>query len=300
MVIQKNYTYLIRANLTDLTLSSINNFSSLGIGEYLKSTYSNFYTWCDSRKITYAIGRSILSAFYSKILLNKELHTVSKNEIEVPICRLMRKGKYGKPYITTEDIKDLLKSTNCDQNSTSFIPKYFNISHSGNLLYVIISHYDVGLDIEKIKPRKTYESLKNEILSLTEKKYLSSFTSFEQELKQFFYLWTIRETLVKTTGRGILGMDAFNFDVAKDVSVIIHKQPNRVQLDGLQVDGNIYTYDVNERLNSYALSYYVPKFLSDSDIKWLEYDYIHCSFIPIHPLELKKKVVILPGFETKQ
>jgi 4'-phosphopantetheinyl transferase len=96
----------------------------------------------------------------------------------------------------------------------------FNISHSGNLVTVIISkNYSVGIDIEKIE--KNSPSLHNFL-----KYFLDCFTDFEwnqilgnisdiatcdllneeqqnEILKRFYLNWTLKESFIKCIGKGL-------------------------------------------------------------------------------------------------
>ena len=72
---------------------------------------------------------------------------------------------------------------------------FFNISHShGVVVFVMDEHYSVGIDIEKVKPVE--EDFKKFVCSDEEYKELKS-------EKDFYKIWTNKESLVKCCGTGI-------------------------------------------------------------------------------------------------
>ena len=84
---------------------------------------------------------------------------------------------------------------------------YFNISHSKNLLALVTSYYEVGIDIEKIK-NFNYDLLKK-TNSNEEIKYIN-----RDPIDRFFILWTIKESLVKCVGTGFKNLpNQINIDI---------------------------------------------------------------------------------------
>ena len=76
----------------------------------------------------------------------------------------------------------------------------FNLSHSGDLVICAVSEKSVGCDIEKIKdaPKRVVErSFLDE-----EKKYLQNFSG-DAYNREFFRIWTKKESYLKMTGQGI-------------------------------------------------------------------------------------------------
>ena len=74
--------------------------------------------------------------------------------------------------------------------------KYFNVSHSKGIVAIALSEYPVGLDLELIRPYK--ESLKSLICNDIENDYIKS-------SKDFYKVWTSKESLVKCIGTGFKG-----------------------------------------------------------------------------------------------
>lgn len=76
----------------------------------------------------------------------------------------------------------------------------FNLSHSGNLVICAVSDELVGCDVEKI--RKAPRDVVSRYFSECEQEYLSRFSDREYD-KNFFRLWTMKESYVKMTGEGL-------------------------------------------------------------------------------------------------
>ena len=89
-------------------------------------------------------------------------------------------NEYGKPYIKNN-------------------PIYFNISHSGDYIVIIISNRECGIDIEKI--RQIRNNVVNKICLDTEKKLIV-------DDKSFTLIWTMKEAYSKYNGMGF----AFGFN----------------------------------------------------------------------------------------
>lgn len=82
----------------------------------------------------------------------------------------------------------------------------FNLSHSGEKVMLAISVGAVGCDLEKGRkiPARMSERLPKA------REYLERFPQEERE-KEFFRLWTMRESYLKMTGEGISGMMGVSF-----------------------------------------------------------------------------------------
>lgn len=104
----------------------------------------------------------------------------AKNE---KIASLYLKKKYIGAFTIDEHGKPISKD------------KYFNISHSEGLVALIIDkNYPIGIDIEKIKPLK--DDFVKYVTSIEENNYI-------KKDKDFYYIWTNKESLLKAYGTGI-------------------------------------------------------------------------------------------------
>ena len=76
--------------------------------------------------------------------------------------------------------------------------KFFNISHSGNIVIIAVSDYEVGCDVE-LKRELEYERLGKIVFHENELKKLSE---TEDKRSLFFKLWTSKEAFIKCLGEG--------------------------------------------------------------------------------------------------
>lgn len=90
-------------------------------------------------------------------------------------------GKNGKPYLKQGGV-------------------YFNLSHSGEIAVCAVSHQEVGVDIQKIKP--VSEALVKKVCSERELVRLSALSKRERE-EEFCRLWTLKESVMKWSGEGL-------------------------------------------------------------------------------------------------
>ena len=102
-------------------------------------------------------------------------------------------GPHGKPYF--------------DPSFSIF----FNFSHSGNYIGAAFSNIEMGFDIECVKERKNFQGLCKKVLTDPEKNYI--FKLSEKEQREFFtLLWTVRESLLKDSGLGLVGLSKLHID----------------------------------------------------------------------------------------
>lgn len=132
-------------------------------------------------KIVDDFNSSLMSWFILKNKL-KEIFNIDIYNI--------KENKYHKPYI--DDI-------------------YFNISHSYNLVVVIISNEECGIDIEHINNRLDHNLLSKKILSNSE--YLEY---LKVENKQDFIIkkWTEKEAVFKKNGTGVIRSELPSIDTS--------------------------------------------------------------------------------------
>jgi len=95
-------------------------------------------------------------------------------------------GEKGKPYLKLNN--DI----------------YFNISHSGECLVIALSDSEIGIDIERV--RDVNFDIAKRFFCKEEYEYISD------DKEKFFNVWTMKESCVKYTGRGIAD-NFLNFSV---------------------------------------------------------------------------------------
>lgn len=117
--------------------------------------------------------------------LEKYLETAGKTKLNGDT--VIDKNKNSKPYF--KDYPDIR----------------FSISHSADLVVLAMSESEVGVDIEKIKPRD-YQGIVDRHFSEGENAEVS-------DLNGFLKVWTKKEAFLKLTSEGLAGLP--NADVSK-------------------------------------------------------------------------------------
>ncbi len=113
---------------------------------------------------------------------------------------------------------------------------YFNISHSRDFAICTFGNKNLGCDIEYIDEKRISAELIDRVLTESEKKYLDSMDK-NKTAKEFFRIWTYKESYLKYKGVGIKGLNK-SFDID-----LVNK---KVKENGEVID-NVYfkEYDLN-------------------------------------------------------
>ena len=99
---------------------------------------------------------------------------------------------------------------------------FFNVSHAGDYVAGVLSDCEVGCDIEQIADAPF--EIAEHYFNLTECEYIKS---QHDKNKAFFTLWTLKESYMKMTGRGMsLPLDSFEI-IRKDQGFVLGKSPKR-------------------------------------------------------------------------
>lgn len=87
---------------------------------------------------------------------------------------------------------------------------HFNLSHSGAYVCCAVSGEPVGVDIQQITEVK--EGMAERFFTEKDKQRLSALSG-EEKKQLFFRMWSIKESYLKLTGKGIAaGLDSFEID----------------------------------------------------------------------------------------
>lgn len=78
----------------------------------------------------------------------------------------------------------------------------FNISHSGDWVVCCYSDSEIGIDIEKIRKINCYRIAKR-FFSEQEYNFLKNQYDKSETLKNFYTLWTLKESYIKALGAGL-------------------------------------------------------------------------------------------------
>ena len=170
------------------------DFSSMDVEELIKK-YEDKVDRQRLSKITRtradeARVRSLLAGYLLQKAVKEHLG-IGTNENVLDLR--YRYGEKGKPYLA--DYPQL----------------YFSLSHSGTLVACIVAGQEVGMDIQKYVKLK--ENLAERFFS-TEECILLRNTKDEHEYRKlFFQLWSIKESYIKYTGRGMSqALNSFQID----------------------------------------------------------------------------------------
>lgn len=125
-----------------------------------------------SRRTSYMAGRALLAAWCQR-------------RYGCPALPDMLTGPHGRPAFRDPGLPD------------------FSISHSGDWLWLAVGEPTLGLDVEQQRPRRNLQKLMAHVLSPRE---LAWVAVQDDELHAFYRLWTLREAVLKASGRGLAGL----------------------------------------------------------------------------------------------
>lgn len=134
-------------------------------------------------------GKKIVNYYYEKdkirsILAEVLLRYLLENKFSLTQAEIIFKyGNYGKPHLQQK--KETI---------------FFNISHSGSWVLCGIGNSVIGIDVEEIK--KNDLSFAKDVLSKKEYELWKK-QSPECKIQDFYTLWTLKESYLKYTGKGI-------------------------------------------------------------------------------------------------
>ena len=77
---------------------------------------------------------------------------------------------------------------------------FFNVSHAGDFAVIAIGNCELGIDVEQIDTNFKYADILSTVFSAKEINFINH---SEFERRTFYKLWTRKEAIVKTTGKGI-------------------------------------------------------------------------------------------------
>lgn len=113
-------------------------------------------------------------------------------------------GKWGKPHLP------------------AYPDIHFNISHSGTYVICAISPCPVGCDIEKHK--NDIPDIAQRFFSAEEYAYILRQPSADAQKKEFYRLWTLKESFMKATGMGLkLGLNQFRITIHENEIAVQEK-----------------------------------------------------------------------------
>ena len=134
----------------------------------------------------------------SGLLLEYALNDVGENSKEV------FEDESGKPYL-----KDGAA--------------HFNISHSGSVATCVVSRYQVGCDVEKV--REIDLKIAKRYFCKEEADELFSLKKESDRIDAFFRLWTLKESYVKAVGKGLaIPLNSFSISLGNPPKIAGEKE----------------------------------------------------------------------------
>lgn len=114
---------------------------------------------------------------------------------------------------------------------------FFNISHAGDYVVGVSSDREVGCDIEKIVDAPL--EVADRFFHLKEAEYIKS---AEDKNRAFFTLWTLKESYMKMTGRGMsLPLDSFEVVPTAEGFVLGKSSERPCFFETMEFDGYIFS-----------------------------------------------------------
>jgi len=165
-------------------------------------------------------------------------------------------NEYGKPFV---------------ENFSDF---HFNLSHSGEWVVCTTANFNVGIDIEKISEIEALK-LANEFFSEEEFYDISNINSDEQ-INCFFDLWTLKESYIKTIGKGLYTpLNSFSIKKESRALILYKNIPKNFYFKQ-------YNIDPNYKLSACATRDEFPQEIIIKDI--------YAIFQNIYKFESKEKI----------
>ena len=186
-----------------------------------------------------------------KNILSKErLEKFNKYKKYDDKLRCLASGILLNEYIGKENVNKIKYV----ENGKPYIENgiHFNISHSGEYVVIAIDNNIVGIDIEKREDRQVDKLIKK-VFTNEEQNYIAK---QEDKIGVFYKLWTLKESYMKYTGKGLsISPDKIEFCI-KD---------NDIKLKDDIKDLSFY---VNEtHINGYTISLCTSQKNYDSNIE---------------------------------
>ena len=166
-----NAIFVYSVNLTNYKQSTPLFWECLSIKERIQA--KQYYTsdLSDCYIISHGVLRYILSYYINK--LPQDIEFIN--------------NEYGKPFVKNNNIQ-------------------FNMSHAHDMVsYIVSLDYKVGIDIEFHDSTIDFHELADLVFTPKEHEFITKLDSqnTKTKLKFLYNLWTIKESLIKASGRGL-------------------------------------------------------------------------------------------------
>lgn len=168
--------------------------SSINISQICDEDYNNLSSYRKQKTDSLKQKNDKLCSVAAGVLINRALRDYDLEEKNIEYAF----GEHGKPYF--KDYPEI----------------HFNISHSGDMCICVFSNHEIGCDIQKVQDFN--EDLLKRFFAKAEQDYINS---KKDKSRAFCKLWTMKESYIKATGRGLsAGLNSFCVFDIKDYSFI--------------------------------------------------------------------------------
>lgn len=192
-----DYLYYLKKDLNSYVKTYVAKTDELWSDEVFARYYDTVPTWRKEKIDRLRRQEERVRSLAAELLLRRALADVGVTQYTVG-C-----GENGKPYLV-------------DHPSV-----FFNLSHAGGVVMCAVSDRKVGCDVEKIVPGR--EALANRFFTAGEAAHINAQPTDEQKTALFFRYWTLKESFMKVTGRGMsLSPAAFEIELSADGIRIAH------------------------------------------------------------------------------
>jgi 4'-phosphopantetheinyl transferase len=165
--------YIYTALLSELFLTDMQLQPVLSADEWLRAQKFK----CVSAKKAFMLGRYMLR------------HILGQRLNQLPQELVFAYGEKEKPHLVAGELS-------------------FNLSHSGDVVVLAVSNFEVGIDVEQVKSRQSMLELAERFFSLQEQMCIKNSSN---PLQAFYQIWVAKEAYLKALGLGIsAGLDSFS------------------------------------------------------------------------------------------
>jgi 4'-phosphopantetheinyl transferase len=158
----------------------------------------------EAERLTRAHSAEVRRRFLAARAMQRTVLAQYAGGIEPAALRFV-KGQHGKPALARE---------------FDSLGLHFNLTHTKGLIALAVGrHRDIGLDAENLHERTTALRLARRYFTAEEARDLEALPP-ERQLARFYSLWTLKESWMKATGRGVgAGLDNASFSLDDDHQV---------------------------------------------------------------------------------
>ncbi len=186
------------------------------------------------------------------ISFNEKQHFENTNNVDIWIFNLS-KEKYSRKELKhcvlgnyANFVQERYKYDFTNKPYIELFPFEFNISYSNNIMVIVISNHDIGIDIEYFKLKKNIDVL----LECFLKNYTKDLNllSIDEKCDLFFRLWIKHEAHLKQKSKSVFNNLTLDYSVLQSLSNI---QDMRVS-----INDDVYYLSVANKVSNFTTNYF--------------------------------------------